>query len=55
MAHGLAWLAQEATLLPVTISIGNSFGVLVAAIVMCALAASIAVRKITQAEPASVF
>jgi putative ABC transport system permease protein len=55
MAHGLAWLAQEATLLPVSISFSNTVGVLVAAIVMCVLAASIAVRKITQAEPASVF
>lgn len=55
MAHGLAWLAQEATLLPVSISIGNTIGVLIAAIFMCALAASIAVRKITLAEPASVF
>lgn len=55
MAHGLAWLAQEATLLPVTISLSNTVGVLVAAIVMCVLAASIAVRKITQADPASVF
>lgn len=55
MAHGLAWLAQEATLLPVTITLSNTIGVLLAAIVMCVLAASIAVRKITQAEPASVF
>lgn len=55
MAHGLAWLAQEATLLPVNITLGNTIGVLLAAIVMCVLAASIAVRKITQAEPASVF
>ncbi len=55
MAHGLAWLAQEATLLPVSITLSNTVGVLVAAIVMCVLAASIAVRKITQAEPASVF
>lgn len=55
IAHGLAWLAQEATLLPVTITVSNTVGVLVAAIVMCVLAAAIAVRKITQAEPASVF
>jgi putative ABC transport system permease protein len=55
MAHGLAWLAQEATLLPVSITISNTIGVLLAAVVMCVLAASIAVRKITQAEPASVF
>jgi putative ABC transport system permease protein len=55
MAHGLAWLAQQATLLPVSITLGNTVGVLLAAIVMCVLAASIAVRKITQAEPASVF
>jgi putative ABC transport system permease protein len=55
VAHGLAWLTQEATLLPVTITVSNTVGVLVAAIVMCVLAASIAVRKITHAEPASVF
>jgi putative ABC transport system permease protein len=55
MAHGLAWLAQQATLLPVSITLSNTIGVLLAAIVMCVLAASIAVRKITQAEPASVF
>ncbi len=55
MAYGLAWLAQEATLLPVSITLSNTVGVLLAAIVMCVLAASIAVRKITQAEPASVF
>jgi putative ABC transport system permease protein len=55
MAHGLAWLAREATLLPVNITVSNAVGVFVAAIVMCVLAASIAVRKISQAEPASVF
>ncbi len=55
MACGLAWLAQQATLLPVQISFGNTFGVLMAAMAMCVLAASIAVRKISQAEPASVF
>jgi putative ABC transport system permease protein len=55
MAHGLAWLAQQATLLPVSITLSNTVGVLLAAVVMCVLAASIAVRKITQAEPASVF
>jgi putative ABC transport system permease protein len=55
IAHGLAWLAQEATLLPVSITLSNTIGVLLAAIVMCVLAASIVVRKITQAEPASVF
>lgn len=55
MAHGLAWLAQQATLLPVSITLSNTAGVLLAAVVMCVLAASIAVRKITQAEPASVF
>ena len=55
MAHGLAWMAQQATLLPVSITLNNTVGVLLAAIVMCVLAASIAVRKITQAEPASVF
>ncbi|MDX1930036.1 MAG: ABC transporter permease DevC [Pirellulaceae bacterium] len=55
MAHGLTILAQHATLLPVTITLSNTFGVLLAAISMCVFAASIAVRKITQAEPASVF
>ncbi len=55
IAHGLTRLAQEATLLPVNISLTNTLGTLVAAISMCVLAASIAVRKITQAEPASVF
>lgn len=55
MAHVLTWLAEKATLLPVNITISSTIGVLLAAIVMCVLAASIAVRKITQAEPASVF
>jgi putative ABC transport system permease protein len=55
IAHALAWLAQEATLLPVSITLNYTIGVLLAAMVMCVLAASIAVRKITQAEPASVF
>jgi ABC-type lipoprotein release transport system permease subunit len=39
----------------VSITLGNTIGVLLAAIAMCVLAASIAVRKITQADPASVF
>jgi putative ABC transport system permease protein len=55
IAHCLARLAQSATLLPVSITIPNTIGVLVAAMIMCVAAASIAVRKITQAEPASVF
>ncbi len=29
MAHALAWLAQQATLLPVTITLSNTVGVLV--------------------------
>jgi putative ABC transport system permease protein len=55
IAHCLAWLAQNATLLPVSITLPNTIGVLVAAVIMCVAAASIAVRKITAAEPASVF
>jgi putative ABC transport system permease protein len=55
IAHGLAYLSEQATLLPVEITISNMLGVLIAAIFMCVTAASIAVRKITQVEPASVF
>ncbi len=55
VAHVLAWLAQKATLLPVAITFGNMLGVLIASVAMCVLAAAIAVRKISHAEPASVF
>ncbi|MFN7873838.1 MAG: ABC transporter permease [Pirellula sp.] len=55
MAHALAWSAEQATLLPVSITLSNTAGVLLAAVIMCVLAASIAVRKNTQSEPASVF
>lgn len=55
VALELAWLAEQATLLPVDITLSNTAGVLITAIVMCVVAALIAVRKITQAEPASVF
>jgi len=55
MACGLAWLSEQATLLPVNLTWQNTAGVLAASIAMCVLAAAIAVRKITDAEPANVF
>ncbi len=55
IANGLSQLAESATSLPVSVSSSNSIFVFVASLVMCGLAAAIAVRKIAQVEPASVF
>ncbi len=55
IANGLSQLAESATSLPVSVSSSNSIFVFVASLVMCGLAAAIAVRKIAQVEPRAYF
>lgn len=51
----LTRIAHQAIMIPVNIDPLMATGVLVAVMVMCVLSAAVAVRKISQAEPADVF
>ncbi len=48
-------MARDATLLPVFMSIGRAFMVLILTMVMCFISGAIAVRKLRSADPADIF
>lgn len=48
-------MARDATLLPVFMSLGRAFMVLILTIIMCFISGAIAVRKLRSADPADIF
>ncbi|MBW4642726.1 MAG: ABC transporter permease DevC [Goleter apudmare HA4340-LM2] len=48
-------MARDATLLPVYMSVGRAFMVLILTIIMCFVSGAIAVRKLRSADPADIF
>ncbi|MEH1968241.1 ABC transporter permease DevC [Nostoc sp.] len=51
----LYYLAQNATLLPITMNVARAFGVLFLTIVMCSMASGFAIVKLRAADPADIF
>ncbi len=49
------WLAWKATNLPMTMTFERGVGIFIATVIMCAGSGMLAVRKLSQADPADVF
>jgi putative ABC transport system permease protein len=55
VAKGLYFLAANATALPLFMSTSRAIAVLILTIIMCCVSGSIAVRKLSAADPADIF
>ncbi len=55
LSWGLYTLAQNATLLPISMNIFRAYGVLGLTILMCFIASALAVLKLRSADPADIF
>ncbi|GAB4523692.1 MAG: ABC transporter permease DevC [Pleurocapsa sp.] len=55
VAKGLYFLAANATALPLFMSTSRAISVLILTIIMCCVSGSIAVRKLSAADPADIF
>ena len=55
IAKGLYFMAAKATGLPILMTAGRALAVLILTIIMCCVSGTVAVRKLSAADPADIF